>query len=80
MTQWGDPSVEVAHTPDADAAALHGIWDSFESASGQAWRLSVRRDAPHVEVHMRLPDVERVDSRELLGTFERLGEAVIRRV
>ncbi|MGH2820457.1 MAG: hypothetical protein ACRDJ5_07380, partial [Actinomycetota bacterium] len=68
---WEHPSVEVAHTAEADVAAVRALWDAFGSSSGQAWRISVRRDAPHVEVHTRLPDIDSVDPRELLGAFQR---------
>ena len=53
---WGE--VRVAHSPGADPEAARTVWDRLAEASGGVWRLSVRRDHPHLEVHVLPPDRE----------------------
>jgi hypothetical protein len=75
---WGHASVRVAHTSAADAEAVHRLWDAFEAASGGVWRLSVRRDAPHLEVHVLPPRISEGGSGPLFDIFEELARTVMR--
>jgi hypothetical protein len=72
---WGE--VRVAHSRDADAAAAKGIWDALAEASGGIWRLSVRREHPHLEVHVLPPDGS-VPADRLFRAFREAGTAVAR--
>jgi hypothetical protein len=74
-TTWG--SIEVAHTVGADADAVRKLWHAFEAGGAAPWRLSVRRDNPHLEVHIVPPDVEAARSRPLFEAFRELGKSVV---
>jgi hypothetical protein len=50
---WG--AVRVAHTLGADTEQMRRFWNDFGAMSGGVWRLSIRRDNPHVELHVMLP-------------------------
>jgi hypothetical protein len=65
--------VEVAFTRDADVEALRSLWDELESISGGMWRLSVRRDAPHLEAHFA-PPADQSSSKPIFSAFRRLAQ------
>jgi hypothetical protein len=71
---WG--TVQVAHTTGADTAAVRRLWQEFDSITDGVWRLSVRRDNPHIEVHLLPPKREAGDARALFEKFRELGRAV----
>ena len=72
--EWGLAGVEVAHTSDADPDAIHRVWDAFTEAGASLWRLAVRRDAPHVQVHTALPDIATARADEIVRLFVELGD------
>jgi len=74
--EWGLTGVRVAHSEDADPDAVRARWVQLAEASGGVWRLSVRRDNPHVEVHLLVPDTARVEARTLFRDFKSLAEWV----
>ena len=74
QTGWG-PDVRVAHGRDADPAVGRRAWGDLAEASGGIWRLSVRRDHPHLEVHV-LPPPTTASARRLIETFRETGRAV----
>jgi hypothetical protein len=76
---WGDADLQVAHSRDADTDAVHRIWKELSEVSGGVWRLSVRRDEPHLEVHLLPPDTEEVGAEKILRTFRELGRSVMRK-
>jgi hypothetical protein len=76
---WGDPNVKVVHSRDADPAVARRAWEELTSASRGVWRLSVRRDDPHLEVHLLPPDTGAVQAERLVEAFRSLATAVIRR-
>jgi hypothetical protein len=67
---WGH--VRVAHSPGADPQAARDLWDRLAEASGGVWRLSVRRDHPHLEVHVLPPDRES-SAHHLIEAFREAG-------
>jgi hypothetical protein len=73
--KWGD--IQVAHTAGADTATIRRFWQDFDSVSNGVWRLSVRRDNPHLEIHVLPPDREASEARVLFEKFRELGRAVI---
>ena len=75
--EWPDVGVRVAHSADADPGELRPRFDALRAASGGVWRISVRRDAPHVEVHV-LPPPDDVAASDLFGAFRDLARAVMR--
>jgi hypothetical protein len=69
----------VFHEPGADPAPVLSLFDRLAEASGGVWRLSVRRGAPHLEVHVRPPEAAGAPGAEgLLGAFADLARTVIR--
>lgn len=73
--EWG--GVRVAHSREADVDAARGVWDELTEASGGLWRLSIRREHPHLEVHLLPPDAD-VSARRLVEAFRRAGSTVAR--
>jgi hypothetical protein len=75
QTDW--QGVRVAHSQDADPQEARRLWDALVEASGGVWRLSVRRDHPHLEVHV-LPPPGSIRADRLFRTFREAGTAVAR--
>lgn len=75
--EWAEPDVRAAYTPGADLAAARRAWEELARA-GRMWRLSVRREHPHVEAHLALPGRD-ADPAGLIEAFLTLGTAVMRR-
>lgn len=74
--EWGD--VRVAHTQGADISSIRRYWDELASLSGGVWRISVRRDNPHIEVHVLPPDLDEVVAEPLFERFRDLARTVMR--
>jgi hypothetical protein len=72
---WGRPGLRVLHTPGADPDLVRPMFVRMAEASGGVWRLSVRREPPHVEVHVAAPDLERADAAPLVRAFVDLARA-----
>jgi hypothetical protein len=73
---WDDPNVKVVHSRDADPAVARQAWEELTAASQGVWRLSVRRDNPHLEVHVVPPDTGSVPAERLVEAFRRLATSV----
>jgi hypothetical protein len=73
---WG--GVDIAHTDDADTEVVRQIWSDLEDETGGVWRLSVRRDQPHVEIHVLPPDTGTTSARPLFETFRDLARRVMK--
>jgi hypothetical protein len=73
--EWGE--VNVAHSPGADPEAVRALWDRLAEASGGVWRLSVRRDHPHLEVHVLPPD-RPSSATPLIEAFRETGQVAAR--
>lgn len=73
---WGDPYIQVAHSVDADPGVVWQAWQRLTEAGGAVWRISVRRDDPHVEVHLAPPDPSSTSSARLIEAFRSLAGAV----
>jgi hypothetical protein len=71
-TASGSPLVAYAPRP-ADATADLLPLPLVPGAEASLVRVAVRRTAPHVEVHWELRDLERLDARAVLETFQRLA-------
>jgi hypothetical protein len=78
QSDWGDEAVQVAHGPDADPDAVRSIWEELRSSTDGVWRLSVRRDAPHVEVHVVLPSTP-APADPIFRAFKELARKVVSR-
>jgi hypothetical protein len=70
---WG--TVRVAHTPGADTEKIRRFWNDFDARSGGVWRLSIRRDNPHLELHVRLSG-DRDSAEGLFVKFRELATEV----
>jgi hypothetical protein len=71
-SEWD--GVRVAHSVGADPQAARRLWDGMAAVTGGLWRLSVRRDHPHLEVHLVPPGPE-VSSVRLIEAFRETGAA-----
>lgn len=76
--EWDDPHVAAAG-PGADDAAVHSAWRKLNEASEGVWRLTVQPVVPHLEVHLRPPDVATVSADQLVIPLRELAEALARR-
>jgi hypothetical protein len=69
--------VRVARSRDADLDVGRRLWEGLAQASGGVWRLSVRREHPHLEAHV-LPPEGAVPADRLVEAFREAGTAVAR--
>lgn len=76
-TDGGGVNVELGYDPEFAAGELKRLWERLRLVSGGAWRLSVRPTVPHLEVHLLLPDLERVSSRRLLDEVHELAVGLV---
>jgi hypothetical protein len=74
---WGLEGVRVAHSEDADPVQARRWWEALAEASGGVWRLSVRRDHPHLEVHV-LPPPPGPSAERLIEAFREVGRTASR--
>jgi hypothetical protein len=77
---WDRSGLRVFHAPGSDPASVRSPFDRLAGASGGVWRLSVRREPPHLEVHVRPPEAaaEPAGAEELIRAFAELARAVLR--
>jgi hypothetical protein len=73
---WGEARVAFTHDTDANRARRH--WDELGAASGGVWRMSVRRDRPHVEVHVLPPDTSTIGAEALFRAFRDMCKSVMK--
>ncbi len=76
---WTDATggaVSLRADRGADVAALERTWDALQRQAGGMWRISVRPLVPHLELHLRVPAVERTDARVLLETIGELARTL----
>jgi hypothetical protein len=76
---WGSEGIRVAHSADADPELIRPMWEELRLLAGSVWRLSVRRDNPHLEVHVPLPDVDKVEVKRVIQAFVELARNVATR-
>jgi hypothetical protein len=76
-SDWGNEHLSVRHTPNAEEALARRFWDELARASGGVWRVSIRREPPHVEAHVLPPDTEVVTAERLFGVFRDLGQSLV---
>jgi hypothetical protein len=74
---WPDGCIALAG-PGADDALIRSTWDRLGKASGGVWRLTVQPVVPHLEVHLRPPDLDRVASDQVLGPIRDLAATLAR--
>ncbi len=74
---WGDEEVQVLHGPAADADSARDAWNRLASVSGGVWRMSIRRESPHLEVHVLYPDIASADSKVIFESFRDAAKAVM---
>jgi hypothetical protein len=73
---WGP--VRVAHTHGADTEKVRRFWNDFGALSGGVWRLSIRRDNPHLELHVMPPEA-RGSAEGLFLKFRELAAEVTKK-
>ena len=75
-TDWGRPGLTVLHAPGTDPDLVRPAFVRLAEASGGVWRLSVRREPPHLEVHVAPPDLEKAGAASLVRAFVDLARVV----
>jgi hypothetical protein len=78
QVEWGLSGVEVLHSRDADPTVARAVWEDLSSEGLSVWRVAVRRDEPHVQIHVELPDVERASANDVVRNFIALGRGAAR--
>ncbi len=71
---WGDEHVRMLTNGD-EAGMGRQAWDALKEASGGVWRLSIRREHPHLEAHVKPPEPS-VSAERLIRAFLDVGESV----
>jgi hypothetical protein len=74
---WGLEHVRASLSPGADPRAALWAWTTLGAASGGVWRLSVRREHPHLEAHVLPPEPPAAADR-LIGAFRDVARAITR--
>jgi hypothetical protein len=74
---WGHDHVRASVSPEADPAEARRVWETLNEVSGGVWRVSVRREHPHLEAHVVPPDPG-TPARRLIGAFRNVGRSVQR--
>ena len=75
--EWADSNAVVRLGSGANEADARRWWNELARLSGGAWRLSVRRTVPHLEVHV-LPPAGSVGSERLLRAVRDIAVEVSR--
>jgi hypothetical protein len=77
---WDPSGLRVFHPLGSDPALLRPLFARIAEASGDVWRLSVRKEPPHLEVHVRPPETTVVPpgAEELIRAFADLARTVVR--
>jgi len=78
---WGRPGLRVLHASGSDPGLVRPVFDWLDESSRGVWRLSVRREPPHLEVHVLPPEVAaggEMDARTILEAFAELARLVTR--
>ncbi|MGH2787028.1 MAG: hypothetical protein ACRDJV_03830 [Actinomycetota bacterium] len=73
---WRDGAVQIAHTPRAKVDDMRALWDELESLTGGVWRLSVRRDSPHLEAHFA-PPADRASAADVFAALKRIANTAM---
>jgi hypothetical protein len=73
-SDWEDPNVSVRHTPYAHPDLARSFWEECAEATGGVWRLSIRQEPPHLEVHALPPDTGSMGAERLFTAFCALGQ------
>lgn len=76
LQPWDEPGVSAAVTATTDFDVLRQAWREISAAAGGVWRIAVRRDDPHVEVHVPLYPPDERSSKALVGAFRGFSERV----
>lgn len=74
---WGDDHVSVRGTPSPDTDTARRFWERLGEATGGVWRLSIRQDPPHVEVHVVPPGAESTQADPLFTVFLELARSLV---
>jgi hypothetical protein len=69
--EW-DRGVAVAHTGGADPEAARQVWTDLGEVSGGVWRLSIRSEIPHLEIHV-VPPGGAVPAERVFRAFAHAG-------
>jgi hypothetical protein len=78
---WQRPGLKVFHAPGSDPEVIRPWFERLAGASDGVWRLSVRREPPHLEVHVVAPRIASGEPRAaepLFRAFAELAGAILR--
>jgi hypothetical protein len=63
-------------SPGADEAAVRSTWHRLAGATGGMWRMTVQPVVPHLEIHFRPPDPDRVTADRVIAPIHDLAETL----
>jgi hypothetical protein len=75
---WAGAHVDVAGTEAAEAA-IRPTWMSLSESTLGVWRLTIQPVVPHLELHVRPLNPDRVDAERLLVPIRDLGQMLAER-
>ena len=75
--EWPDGCIALA-SPGADEAAIRSTWAELGQASRGVWRLTVQPVVPHLQVHLRPPELGDVASDRVVGPIRDLAATLAR--
>jgi hypothetical protein len=70
---WPSEGAVGFASPDADEASGRDAWHKLAAASGGVWRLTIQPVVPHLEIHVRPPQLEKVSSERLVEALRDLA-------
>jgi hypothetical protein len=77
---WGRPGLRVLHAPGSDPGVVLPLFDRLSEVTRGVWLLSVRREPPHLEVHVLPPEPtqgEPPDAEQLFRAFADLARLAL---
>lgn len=75
----GVQATAIAGADPADVTAARRAWERLAKVTDAVWRLSIRRTVPHLEVHVRPADAERVPAERVVQAIDDLATELSRR-
>ncbi len=70
------PRLRLYHAPNTSPACAQAMADVIAASPFGPWRVALRRDAPHMLLSMPLPNLDRLDSKNLADLLNELSKTI----